>query len=108
MSAGTRGKWVRAAIILALIVLIYHHIAIHLVHDWYELPDFSHGFLIPFFVLYVLWDKRRILAATRRAPSWYGFTVLIPAILILLLGVLGADLFLSRFSFVLMAIGLVW
>ncbi|MEO6924706.1 MAG: exosortase/archaeosortase family protein, partial [Acidobacteriaceae bacterium] len=42
------------------------------------------------------------------APSWYGFTVLIPAILILLLGVLGADLFLSRFSFVLMAIGLVW
>jgi hypothetical protein len=46
--------WAPALVISALLVLLYHGIAVKLVTDWYDLPDFSHGFLIPFFAAFLL------------------------------------------------------
>jgi exosortase len=97
-----------ALLLALLLVLLYHAIAVKLVTDWYELPDFSHGFLIPFFAVYLLWDKRRELQATAIAPSWAGVWLVALGLFVLLLGVFGADLFLQRISFILLAAGLVW
>jgi exosortase len=99
------GPWVLLA---ALLVLLYHSIAVKLVTDWAELPDFSHGFLIPFFAAFLLWDKRVQLRNTAIAPSWGGLWLVALGLFELLLGVFGADLFLQRTSFVLLAAGLVW
>lgn len=97
-----------SAIVGILLVLLYGHIALRLVGDWYTLPDFSHGFLIPPFVAYLLWDQRAVLRNIPVAPSWSGLWALAPGLFVLLVGVFGADLFLSRASFVLLAIGLTW
>ena len=43
--------WKPVLLLALLLVVLYHTIAFKLVDDWYELPDFSHGFLIPFFAL---------------------------------------------------------
>ncbi len=79
-----------------------------LVADWYNIPDFSHGFLIPFFAFFLLWDKRRAIAATPILPSWAGLSLVALGLLLLLTGVFGADLFLSRTSFVVLMAGVVW
>jgi exosortase A len=97
-----------ALLVVALLAVLYHGIAVKLVADWYELPDFSHGFLIPFFAAYLLWDKRRELQDTAIAPSWAGVWLVVLGLFVLLLGVFGADLFLQRTSFVLLVAGLVW
>lgn len=97
-----------ALLIVALLAVLYHGIAVKLVVDWHELPDFSHGFLIPFFAAYLLWDKRRELQDTAIAPSWAGVWLVVLGLFVLLLGVFGADLFLQRTSFVLLMAGLVW
>ena len=91
-----------------LLVLLYHGVALKLVTDWYELPDFSHGFLIPFFAAFLLWDKRHELQNTAIAPSWAGAWMVALGLFVLLLGIFGADLFLQRTSFVLLTAGLVW
>jgi exosortase len=91
-----------------LLVVLYHGIAVKLVTDWYDLPDFSHGFLIPFFAAFLLWDKRQEIRSTPIAPSWAGLSLIVMGLFELLIGVLGADLFLQRTSFVLLAAGLVW
>ncbi len=78
-----------------------------LVSDWWEFPDFSHGFLVPPFAAYVLWRKRTVLANTRIAPEWSGVALVAFGLLILLLGVYGSELFLSRISLVLVLTGLV-
>lgn len=96
------------ALLVALTVLLYRGVAIKLVSDWYELPDFSHGFLIPFFVGYLLWTKREELRRTPLRPSWAGLPLVLLGLLLLVTGRLGADLFLSRFSFLLLAAGSVW
>jgi len=70
--------------------------------------DFSHGFLIPFFAAFLLWDQRRDIASTPIAPSWAGVWLVVLGLFELLLGVLGADLFLQRTSFVLLVAGLIW
>ena len=92
----------------ALLVLLYYRIAIKLVTDWHELPDFSHGFLIPFFAGYLIWDNRAKLRSTPIQPTWAGIWLVALGLLELLVGVFGADLFFQRTSFILLAIGLIW
>jgi exosortase len=100
--------WVQLAILGVLLVLLYHRIAVKLVTDWYELPDFGYGFLIPFFAFFLVWDKRRTLGTTPIAPSWAGAFLVVLGLFELLLGVFGADLFLQRTSFILVLAGIVW
>ena len=112
-SRGARGgmSWgtVAAFCLLALLVVVlYRSVAAKLVTDWYELPDFSHGFLIPFFAAYLVWTKREEIAQTPVKPSWAGTPVVLLGLLLLLTGRFGADLFLSRVSFVVLAAGAIW
>jgi len=55
----------------------------------------------------MVWDKRNSFLATPVKPSWGGIWLVVPAILILLVGVFGADLFLSRISFVILMAGII-
>src|ERR1035437_10019102 len=100
--------WAPVVLLSLLSVLLYHGIAVKLVTDWHNLPDFSHGFLIPFFAAFLLWDKRREIAGTPLAPSWAGLSLVVLGLCELLLGIFGADLFLQRTSFVLLVAGMVW
>lgn len=100
--------WPPIILLSALLILLYHGIATKLVFDWYDLPDFSHGFLIPFFAAFLLWDKREEIRATPIVPSWAGISLVIIGLFVLLLGVLGADLFFQRTSFVILISGMVW
>ncbi len=110
-SAGTglsRQSWIVAILLIVVTTALYYRVAFKLVRDWYTYPDNSHGLLIPFFVLFLLWDKRKVLMETPLRPSWAGIVLILPALLMLMVGVFGADLFLSRLSFVLLVAGIVW
>ncbi len=100
--------WLPAAVLLALVVVLYLRISFKLVEDWYEIPDFSHGFLVPFFSIFLIWDKRKILQATPVRQSWAGVPLVVLALFIFFVGVYGAELFSSRISFILLTCGLIW
>ncbi len=100
--------WAAAALLGLLLIGLYHHVAIKLVSDWIQYPDYSHGLLIPFFFLFLLWDKRHALNKVPLEQSWAGLPLVALGLFFLLVGVFGADLFFSRFSFILLATGLVW
>jgi exosortase len=104
------GIRVSAPLILigATILVIYARVLVKLVHDWSTMPDFSHGFVIPFFVAYLVWEKRRAISATPVHDRWAGVGFVALAMMVLLTGIYGADLFLSRISLILLLIGLVW
>lgn len=100
--------WLPYAVIGLLLVAIYYRIGIKLVHDWYTLPDYSHGFLVPLFSLFLVWDRRKFIRATPIRQSWAGIPLIVFAIVVLILGVYGVDLFTSRVSFVILMAGLIW
>ncbi len=101
-------QWVPWAAIVALLVAIYFRIAIKLVYDWYTIPDYSHGFLVPLFAIFLVWDNRKAIQATPVRPSWAGIGLVVFAIAVLILGVYGVELFTSRISFVFLLAGLIW
>ncbi len=100
--------WLPYALVALLLAFLYYRIGVKLLTDWYNIPDYSHGFLVPFFSLFLLWDKRVELRSIPISPSWKGLFLVVAGICVLILGVYGAELFLSRTSLVLLLAGLVW
>jgi exosortase len=96
-----------SALIGILMAAIYFRVMAKLVTDWWQIPDFSHGFLVPIFAGYLVWTKRSTLVGMRLAPSWGGVACIVFGLVVLVLGVYGAELFLSRVSLVIMLAGLV-
>jgi exosortase len=96
-----------AFLIGALVAALYYRVLAKLVTDWWQIPDFSHGFLVPIFAAYLVWAKRETLLETKVAPTWSGIVVIALGLVFLLLGVYGAELFLSRVSLVILLSGLV-
>jgi len=93
--------------IFLLVAAVYYQVLGKLVTDWWQIPDFSHGFLVPVFAAYLVWEKRDALLATKIAPTWGGIAVMALGLAVLLLGVYGSELFLSRVSLVIVLAGLV-
>jgi len=86
---------------------LYASVLPGLVADWGNDPDYSHGFLIPLLSGYFLWERRNALAQLPVQPSPVGFLVMLLGIALLLLGQVGAELFLMRVSLVVLIAGLV-
>lgn len=94
-------------ILLAITIWLYGSILFHLVAQWKSSPDFSHGFIVPLFSGFVVWHERGKLAALRLRPSWSGLAIVAIAMGTLIVGQLGAELFLSRFSLLILLAGLI-
>ena len=57
--------------------------------------------------MFVLWQDRKKLKAIASAPSWAGLPLVVLGLLMLVLGVLGAELFFSRVSLLILLAGLI-
>lgn len=104
---GQRTRW-RAGKYLFVVVLIawlYFPVLLRLVHQWYEDPNYSHGFLVPVFSAFVVFRQRESLQAAKVRPSAWGLPLLVLGVAILIVGVLGAELFLSRVSLLVVLAG---
>ncbi|MGH9728523.1 MAG: exosortase A [Candidatus Acidiferrales bacterium] len=96
-----------AGVVSVLLLILYGPILKALVLDWWRDPNYGHGFLVPLFAGYVIWKERHKLAQITWKPSNFGLAVMLGAICFLLLGSLGAELFTSRFSLLIIIAGIV-
>ena len=93
---------------VALLVLLYRTVVPDLVRAWSDDPDYSHGFLIPAVSALAVWRRRRALAACRlHSGSRLGLGLLAAGVGARILGEIGAELFTTRASLVVVAAGLV-
>ncbi len=96
------------AVLAALVLELYLRVGVKLVEDWYVSPDYAHGFLIPFFCAYVVWEKRDAIRNTPIEPAWAGTVLVAAGLLTYITGIYGAELFLARISGLMVLAGLVW
>ena len=85
--------------------VLYYSAFKSLVTEWIELPDFSHGFLIPFISLYFVWDRRDQLEELSASPTNAGLPVIVFGLVLFLLGNLASETFTMRFSFLVVLCG---
>src|ERR1700693_241793 len=102
-------RW-QAVATLLLIAWLYASILARLFLQWVgpsSDSNFQHGIFVPLFALFVLWQDRKRLRAIPSDPSWAGLPLVLLSLLILALGVLGAELFFSRVSLLILLAGLI-
>ncbi len=76
--------------------------------QWADDDDYTHGFLILPLALYFVWERREALGKIELLPQLLGAGLLAFGLLMLVVGSVGAELFLQRFSLVVVLAGLVW
>jgi exosortase len=103
----SRRLWVWSVILIGLILLLYAAVIKSLVMQWWTDADYGHGFFVPLFSGYILWHARERWTKVEIKPSNFGFVVIAGAIALLLLGSLGAELFTSRFSLLVLLAGMI-
>jgi exosortase len=82
------GSSIRVALLLlaALVAWSNWPLLVELHRRWSTDPQYSHGYLVPLFSLYLLWRRRERLAAADSQPHWTGVVVLLIAALMRLAG----------------------
>jgi exosortase len=112
-SMSPRSAWVQAiplwriVVLAALSLWLYGPTLFHLVAQWWQDPNFSHGFFVPAFSAFVLWQERARWAQLPLRPAWTGLAILAIALVTLVIGQMGAELFLARFSLLMLLAGIV-
>jgi exosortase len=94
-----------AAALVAALAWTYWLIIPGLVAQWWNEPEYSHGFLVPIVSGYLAWSKRDVLRATPVGPGYWGLGLMAFALVVYITGNVGADLFLQRVSLILMVAG---
>jgi exosortase len=97
----------QTAALAAIVLWLYTPTLTRLFVEWCQDPNFSHGFFVPLFSIFVVWQDRAQFARIMPRASWAGLLVLAFAMVVLVVGQMGAELFLSRFSLLLVLVGLI-
>lgn len=100
-------SWWKAAVIGALLLWLYTPTLTHLVAQWWNDPNFSHGFFVPLFSAFVVWQDRKRLSVLRARPTWAGLSFLGFGLCMLIVGQMGAELFFSRLSLLIVLAGVI-
>src|ERR1035437_10836396 len=79
---------------------------LELVRRWNTQEEYSHGFLIPVIVAWLLWTRRNALLASIGRPSWTGPALILLAAVMHIVGKLSALYFLSQFAFIIVLFGI--
>jgi exosortase D (VPLPA-CTERM-specific) len=79
---------------------------LNLVKRWSTEDAYSHGFLIPLIVVWLLWNRREALFASVGPPAWSGPILVLLAIVMLVVGELSATFILSQLGFILALMGI--
>ena len=99
-----KGPWSGTTTALAALAVgffaVYSSVITKLVHDWGTDDNFSHGFLIVPLALYFAWERRERLRAATPGPSALGLVMILGSLAMLVAGMLGAELFLTRISII--------
>jgi exosortase len=103
------GLWVSvlAGAIVAALIALYARVLPVWLEDLWNDPNYSHVYIVPIISGFVIWQRRRDLAALPIEGSWRGLPLVLAGLCALILGDVGAETFLMRTSLIVVILGLV-
>jgi exosortase len=88
-------------------ITLYLKVVPGMVLDWWNDPNFSHGFLVPVFSAYLIWERRDTLELfPDRNTSLTAVFFVIAAMAMIVVGKAGGEYFTMRSSLVVLILGL--
>jgi exosortase len=99
--------YIQIALLALAFIMLYNHTIIKLVGDWSTDDNFSHGFLIPFITVYMIWHKKGELEGVSAVKNNWGLLFIAAGMALHILGNIGAELFIMRSSMIFTIFGIV-
>jgi exosortase len=99
-------RWMVALAAVALLVC-YAPTLRGMFQQWSDDEDMSHGFVVPFVVLWIVWRERERWLKLLPQPSWWGLALLAAGAGIATIAALGGGLFAGSVAFLVSAAGAV-
>lgn len=98
----------RPLLIAFLLLIIYAEVLQRLFLNWLQDENYSHGLIIAPLIIFILYLDRNLLKQQLGYPTPIaGLLLITTAFFLLLIGTLGAELFIQRISFVFMLSGII-
>lgn len=94
-------------LLIGVLLALYAPVLARLMRQFYDDPNYSHGFFVPILSAYLISNKWREIKAVKSDPSLWGAIIVLAALAVLYLGSLGSELFLQRISLLAVIAGLV-
>jgi len=83
----------------ALLIACYAPVLYWLGYQWATDADMGHGFFVPAVAGYIVWQRRALLATVEVKQNAWGLVLVVWGAMQMLLGTLGAEIFLARTAF---------
>lgn len=100
--------WLEICVVGSLIGVLFGATLADMAHDWWIVPAYSQGMLLPPLALYMAWVNRHRTLKYDAAPDNRGLLLTSIACCTFLLGSAASEFFLMRFSFIILVTGLIW
>jgi exosortase D (VPLPA-CTERM-specific) len=100
--------WVLLAVALAGLALAGARALGAAWDTWLELPEYSHGVLVPIVCLFLVWQRQHEFTALPLPGSWWGVALAVAGVALHAAGKLAALLIIQQYALLLMFYGLLW
>ena len=97
--------WSAMAWFTVLLIVCYAPVLGGLVHQWATDEDMGHGFFVPAVAGFIAWQRREELASIKPVPNYWGLVLVILGAIQMMLGTLGAQIFIARTAFLVSLVG---
>ena len=99
--------WGGAALLMVAFGLLYRTVLPEWLKDLWSDPNYSHGLLVPLAAAWLVYERRSQLAGLTPRPSGSALLIVLAGMTLLLAGTLGAELFTTRLSGLIVITGLI-
>jgi len=103
----SRQDLISSIVLFGLLIILYIPILPDMCHVWFKYNNNSHGILVPFISLYLVWRKRSGIDFKKIHTSSLGLVIMVISLLLYYLGYAGGVEVLPRLTLVSTLIGLV-
>jgi len=100
----TLAAW-QVTMFLVVTLWLYWSTLTRLLVQWRQDDNFQHGWIVPIFSAFVIWQERKRLAKIPHRASWLGLILMVAATVLLIIGRLGVELYFQRTSLVFLIAG---
>ena len=97
----SRQLWLIASLVTALITLAYFDAIVEMMHTWDTKEEYGFGYMMPFIVAFLIWQKKDILEVTPYRSNWSGVLLLVSGLFLLYVGDISTIYVIQQYGIVL-------
>ena len=98
--------WVAMLGALALLLFLFHD-GLKIMLDYWSRPEYSHAYLLPVIVLFLVWQKKDSLEQIPFEGSWLGLLIVLAGVALFFAADLAALYVAVQYAFIVVLVGLV-